>query len=228
MNAANSGDHAKTEFLISAGADVNQKTKSGYTALIAASFKLCTSEKLVEIAECLINHGAELDCQSEYGESAINAASHFGRFDVVELLLKFGARADRLVWTKLHRAAAIGSNEELDEVLKSKPLLDEVDYWERTPFLLSVIRGDLEKAQRLLHAGSGIENRQRGGMNALMLSCMLGSESIVEWLIQNGASVDVGDDCANTPLMYACQNGHRNCVDLLLKAEQIQAQKCLR
>eukprot|EP00184_Porphyridium_aerugineum_P007380 CAMPEP_0184707080 /NCGR_PEP_ID=MMETSP0313-20130426/37089_1 /TAXON_ID=2792 /ORGANISM="Porphyridium aerugineum, Strain SAG 1380-2" /LENGTH=1577 /DNA_ID=CAMNT_0027168653 /DNA_START=155 /DNA_END=4888 /DNA_ORIENTATION=- len=68
--------------------DVNQQGDFlGYTALHMATH----NDKLVQ---ALIDHGIDLDAQSEFGETALIKAVHEGQEKVVELLLNSGARID--------------------------------------------------------------------------------------------------------------------------------------
>jgi ankyrin repeat protein len=50
--------------------------------------------------------------------------------------------------------------------------------------------GDLQTLRRLRQAGSDLEQLDRYGQTALMLSAVQGHTSVVAWLIEQGAELD--------------------------------------
>lgn len=73
--AACAGNLESTRLLLDARASVNAATASGYTALISSVYRLNDSESLVPMIELLVDHGANVDCETDYGERAITVAS---------------------------------------------------------------------------------------------------------------------------------------------------------
>jgi hypothetical protein len=83
---------AVAAFLVDKGADVNAKNNSGQTAL---HFAIETSQK--DVAEVLIAKGADINAISR-GENALSMAQKRGDKEIVDLLLKHGAKEPPANW----------------------------------------------------------------------------------------------------------------------------------
>ncbi len=87
--AIKSGDAAKVEAMLVAGADPNTRIQAGITALIAAAFA-----GNAEIAKLLLDKGADINVKSDNGITALMMAATKGHKEVVQLLLDKGADAN--------------------------------------------------------------------------------------------------------------------------------------
>ena len=130
--AACSGTVEKIQVLLDAGADIKFESPKGYTVLINIMYALHNDERLVPMAEFLIQHGAETDCETDYSESPLSVASLMGRFDAVKVLLAAGADPSPLCWTELMKAVAIGSSSDVQRLLRNAGTVTSV-------YLLGVI-----------------------------------------------------------------------------------------
>lgn len=159
--AVQNGTLSEIELLLEAGADATYQREYGYDVLIDAMHSRTMQEKqeLWPVIELLLAHGAPLNGESDWGESALSVASQRARFDVVGLLLQAGADAEILEWTPLMRAIALGSVEDMAQSSRAGADLQARDNWERTPLLLSLATGETEKAALLLEAGSDLNER---------------------------------------------------------------------
>ncbi|MCB9924928.1 MAG: ankyrin repeat domain-containing protein [Planctomycetaceae bacterium] len=216
--AAGSGSVEKTQTLLDAGADIKFKSPKGYTVLINIMYALHNDERLVPLAEFLIQHGAETDCETDYSESPLSVASLMGRFDAVKVLLDAGADPSPLCWTELMKAVALGGSSDVQRLLEGGGNLDDRDRWERTPWLLSAFVEDVTKAQLLLAAGAAIEDQDRMGDTVLMHCSTRGKIERLACLIESGAKIDAINGFGKTALMCAAEAGKAECVRLLLKA----------
>jgi len=79
------GDVEKWQRLITHGADVNFKDDDGWTALMYAVFGR------TEVAELLIQVGADVNAKYRYCKTDIERASYWGYKEVVQLFLDAGA-----------------------------------------------------------------------------------------------------------------------------------------
>jgi len=79
-------DFDEVKWLIEAGADINALNKSGYTALMLASYLGRT-----EVAKLLVNAGADVRITNNDGYTALMLADQYGHKEVAELLREAGA-----------------------------------------------------------------------------------------------------------------------------------------
>lgn len=104
-----SGDRARVEALLAAGAPVDAVDRSGNTALIFAA-----RDGRLDIAVLLIGHGAQIDRQDDEKVTALIIAAFRGHDSIVDLLLDQGAAVDiRDRWrrTALDYALRRGDND---------------------------------------------------------------------------------------------------------------------
>lgn len=225
--AAKTASLEKIKFLISAGADVNYVDANGYSILLTSlygSFAHPASERL-ERLRCLVDAGAPLNVASKYGESVLRNSSIAGEFELVKFFLDRGADPTPLGWSPLCFAVALGSLEEVAELLDQGADLNQIDAWERTPFLLSVHAGRLEIARLLLARGSNRQTTGRCGTTALMLAISRNDALALKWLISEGWSVEEPNEFGNSPLLDAAQNDAVSCVKVLLQAGALASRK---
>jgi ankyrin repeat protein len=217
--AACTGNLELTRLLLDAGASVNAATASGYTALVNCIYRLYDSDRLIPIIELLVEHGANVDCETDYRERPISVASRLGRFDAVSALIDAGADTSALEWSAVATAAAIGSDDELSRALSSNGLDNEPDRFGRTPGMLAAIVGSVTKGELL--ASYGWDVNEQGGRNqetALICSAAAKRPEMSAWLIAQGAELDAVDNSKCSALHHAAQAGCAECVHLLLEA----------
>src|SRR5438876_10271552 len=84
--AAFKGREAVVKFLIANGADINAKSKEGYTPLYMTAF-----EGQAGTAEILIAAGADVRARSHDGSTLLQVATQNGHKEFVAVLRKMGA-----------------------------------------------------------------------------------------------------------------------------------------
>ncbi|BAY09917.1 ankyrin repeat domain-containing protein [Calothrix sp. NIES-2098] len=218
--AVQSGNLDKIQLILDAGADINYQTSKGYDVLIDAMHgrDILQDENLISTLNLLISKGASINGKSSYGETAIKAAAHVGRFDAVKLLLNAGANPEQLGWTELMHAIVFGSVEQVKLLLEQSAQQDVRDSWQRTPWLLSLQVGELAKAKLLLATGANLNDTGICGKTPLMYAIESDRPDILQWLIAEGCDIEATDDFGNTALMLAAERGATDCVRILLAA----------
>jgi ankyrin repeat protein len=211
---------AKVEVLLKAGADINYWREGNYDALLDAmhSRSMVEGLSLLPLVELLLKYEAPVLGQSDHGESALSVASHAGRMDVVKTVLDAGGDATQLGWGELHFAVALDEADAVREQLAKSPDLEARDRWNRTPWLLAVQMGEMDKIELLHEAGGSVEEQGHGGATPLMVAAENGDAQVLSWLIEHGAQVDARSEYGETALMTAAQSGATECVRLLLAA----------
>ena len=217
------------------------QTMSGGTALMFASF--CGYSEIVQL---LLNANSKPDLQNENGETALHLAIVRGYPDIVQLLLEYGADANinnRHGFTAIH--AAVSGLCTITAIARGYITSMEV-VKTVTPFISGKYEHYM-KIMKLLIAQPNIKINETNltGGTILMHASISGSAQIVELLLQAGADPNmsiktpidksmlitisethfsneshfVGNEAIGcTALMLACEGGHLEVVQLLLKA----------
>jgi Ankyrin repeats (3 copies) len=122
------------------------------------------------------------------------------------------------VETALMRSIAMGTAAAVRQELSAQPNLSARDRDERTPWLLSIYTGDIEKAEMLWTAAIDPTDRGHRGKTALMLAIESGNLDMLQWLLQKGFDVAEVDDSGETALRFAIQRDAVELVAMLLQA----------
>ena len=225
----------KTLFLIN-----DFQTMSGGTALMIAS-----TNGHSEIVQLLLNAKAKPDLQTENGETALCLAAFRGYPDIVQLLLEYGADpniSNRHGVTAIH-AAATGL---CTVTAIARGNITSMEVVNTITTLISGKYERYVKTMKLLIAQPNIKINETNltGVTILMQASIVGSAQIVELLLQAGADPNmsmktpidksistiseilfgkeihfvVNEAIGCTALILACEYGHLEVVQLLLKA----------
>jgi ankyrin repeat protein len=219
-----SGNLEKVQLLLNLGAEIGYVDANGYDVLIDAMFSEAQGAEKIALVKFLIAKGAGLQGRSSYGESALSVASRCGWFEMVQVLLEAGCDRALLGWTDLMHTVAFGTVSEIEAQLQQGADLTTVDDWERTPWLLSLQAGDLEKAQYLLNAGSNPRATGRCGKLPMMYALESGNLPMLSWLIELGLDVNAADQFGETALMLAAELDQVEAASILLNAGAIASQ----
>jgi ankyrin repeat protein len=213
--ALRDGDPLRVRALIETGANIHYRRKCGYDALLDAVHGR-DDTRLLEILGLLAAHGVDLSGISDYAESGLRVLSRVGRFDAVRLLLDAGADRRHLEWARLHEAVALGSVADVRAAVDDGEPLEARDWWSRTPWLIALLIGDLDKVRLLRERGANFDARGRCGQPPL--SYAIRHPDVVRWLLNEGADVGQTDEFGSNLLVGAAANGDLEIVELFLAA----------
>jgi ankyrin repeat protein len=246
MAAVKSGDLDQFKTLIAADRSLatSRSTRSHPTLLQCVALDGKDKRNNVEMAEVLINAGAELNeplvaaasinnravaellldrgaaIDGTGGWSPLEEAQYWNKQDVTALLLERGAKIQNL-----RTAAALGRTELIENLFTAtgdlKPEAGKINW----PF------GDLETITHANRPASITQSltdcinswsQDRKGIidNAFVYACMHGQIDAAKLLLDKGAEINAipgGFDYAGTGLHYAALNGHRAMVEFLLQ-----------
>lgn len=141
----------------------------------------------LDACKLFISRGVPVDATSGLGCTALMLAVGAGNYALVEALIDRGADQER--------KTEFGS-----------PALHWVPYW--TPKSMDIVK-------LLIKKGADVNASDVSGGTALCQSIMYGSIEMVQFLVDNGARLDVGGEAE--ALYYAVQNGRCENVKFLLQ-----------
>jgi uncharacterized protein len=127
---------------------------------------------------------------SSDGWTALALAGHFGRLEILQILLGYGA----------------------DPNAVSHNLLGN------TPLHAAIAGNQREAVALLIRNGANVNATDNGGWTPLHLAAHSGTESIVADLLQAGADPSIPNAQGDSPLTTARQQGHGKVAALLTKA----------
>lgn len=171
---------------------------------------------LLQQVRVFIESGVNLSKTTSYGESPLRVSSNNGRFDVVKALLDSGADSSQLGWTESFYEVAFGTVDSLKNSISKNNDLEERDFWERTPWLLSLLVGDIEKSSLLLELGGNRNAVGKCGKTPFAYAIQHNNVDVLKWLVEEGVDIESTDKFLNTPLIEASELGMTQCVEYLI------------
>ncbi|XP_032234858.2 ankyrin repeat and KH domain-containing protein 1 isoform X2 [Nematostella vectensis] len=206
------------ELLLARSANIEHRTKEGFTPLMFAALGGHT-----DVAAKLLEQGAKVNIPSgSNNDIPLTSACWKGHHDVVKLLLKYTSNIEHRTkdgCTPLMLAAREGHYSVAKLILDSKAEVNKPSGSENNiPLTLACWKGHTKVVELLLEHKSNIEHRNKAGCTPLMLAAREGHVETTELLLNKGAEINKpsgsNDD---TPLTLACWKGHVGVVELLLK-----------
>jgi ankyrin repeat protein len=217
-SAAKRGDVEAINFFIAQGADVNGKSSDGWTPLheAANSGQVEAIRELVrlggginsrsgdgslplvlsvgenaklEVVECLLELGADINKTEKGGGTALSQASLSGDEKIVRYLLSHGA----------------------------SPNSSSGVCWVNNPLVAAANSKNIKVVELLLQAGAKVNAEPRHD-SALATAALWGQIEIMRLLLANGANPNHRDDSNQTALMSAVMSKNAEAVRLLLEA----------
>lgn len=142
-----------------------------------------------QVVGCLLEQGAPVNQQNDFGYTALYWACREGHLRVVNLLL--GKGASLLITTKSGQTS---------------------------PLIESSSSGRVEVVRSLLRhpqAALTLNQCDAFGKTALWWACYKGHDEVVMLLLEAGADPGLTDKYGVTPMAIATKHGHEDCIDLL-------------
>ena len=220
IRALNDGDPVVVRTLLEAGGRLEHGRVDGYDSLIDAVHgrDVLRDPRLLDLLALLVANKVPLNGISSYGESGLRVLSRLGRFDAVKFLLDAGADPAHLRWTPLMHAVATGTAADVDQLLRDGAALEEIDWWERTAWLIALQSGDLAKCKLLRDHGANIQACGRCRKPPLHYPIDSHHPHVLRWLIELGLDIEHADEFGTTPLIEAAEYDDLDCVEILLAA----------
>ena len=217
--------------LLNHGVKVNAKNHWGETVLHVVSRGRHDSKDGIRVAQLLLERGVDVNTPRQDHCTPLHVASHFGKLEIVRLLLDHGAEvnAENSIGMKLLHQVSCGQYESLEDGVRVARLLLElgVDVNTRskdhqTPLHWASYYGKFEIVRMLLDHGAEAYVEADNGDNPLhYVSCGKYESQddgvrVAQLLLKRGAAVNPRRNDGWTPLHLASYYGKLEIVRLLL------------
>ena len=209
------GDLEKVEVFLEQGADVNRQTSDFH----ATPLDRAVSAGFRDIAELLIENGADCGKADKNGFTPLHTSAKQGYIDIAKLLIENGAdceRMDKNGFTPLHRSAKQGHIDIVKLLIENGADCEKADKTDFTPLATSAEQGYIDIVKLLIENDADCQMVDEDGITPLHASAEQGHIDIVTLLIDKGASVNARDKWLWTPLHYACWKDHKDTTEFLI------------
>lgn len=177
----------------------------------------------------LLAQGPDIEAQDQDGDTALVYAIRSRRQDIVELLLRYGAKTSITAWISsfsihvplLHFACKSGCLETVQTLLKCGDTVGlnhhEIER-KYTPLHLAVYNSDEKILQTLLEEGADPKAHDHISATPLHFAAgKKGKATLASLLLRYNADIDAENIHGRTPLIYAVSAANEDVMDLLLE-----------
>lgn len=195
IQVAKHGHIPIAQLLIDNGAEVNAKGH-GYTAV-----HMAVQNNHPEMLDFLLGQGAQVDGENKITVTPLTQAAGKGHVGMVTSLLLHGASVQpRRSNGPLSEAARTGNTEIIRILLERDAMIDgDISMGGGRPLERAAGAGHLEAVKQLLAAGAKINLQNYLQETALHSAAEHGHESVVRYLLEQGANIE-GEDPEAAPL----------------------------
>lgn len=231
----NAGDRAGALQAINSGADVNQASMDGTTALHWAVYR-----EDLELVRLLLARSADPDRRNDYGATPMTVASEHGSFPVLQALVEAGGDIESPNaegQTLLMAVARTGNVNSAGLLLERGARVDTRETWggqtalmwaaaQRQPAMVRLLlehgadanaRGKDHDWPRWVTSEPRVKPLDPGGYTPLLYAAREGCVDCVAALLDGGADIDLPDLWGQTPLLMATLNLHYDSAALLIE-----------
>jgi ankyrin repeat protein len=178
-----------------------------------------TSLKRLDAVKALLDGGESPNDTDIFRVTPLMVAAARGLPEMVDLLLKNGAKVDATSryggYSAEHFAARFGRLGTLDRLITGGADVNQAADWGKTPLFLAAEAGHIELVKLLLDHGAKVDAPLVTGETPLLAASNNGDAALVKLLLEHKADAN-GVGAGGTCLTYACYSASPACVKLLL------------
>jgi len=231
----NEGQRDAALDLITGGADVNELSVDGTTALHWAVYR-----KDLELVQMLLAEGADPDLRNDYGATPMTVAAEHGAYPVMKALVDAGGNIESPNGegqTLLMAVARTGNTDTAALLLDKGANVNARENWGgQTALMWASSQQQPAMVELLIKQGAEVNARGKdhdwprwvtseprnkplddGGYTPLLYAAREGCEACVAALLDGGADIDLPDLWGQTPLLMATLNLHYDTAALLIE-----------
>jgi len=218
FDAVASGNLEEVKNLLKNGSDINMRLRavSGQTPLLTALF-----ENQIEIAEFLIDSGADISITRADGQSALMTVAYLSMVSMVEKLISAGANVNAVKdggFTPLLIAAEGGSAEVGRLLLEAGADVNATTESNLSALMQPAYQGNIEFVKLLIEYSIDVNIQENSeGLTGLIMAVITNKINIVKLLIDSGSELNA-EGKFGTALDTAKDNGYSELVDILTQA----------
>lgn len=213
--------------LIEAGADITLRTKNtGITPLHCAAIK-----GHCEVAKLLLANGSDPSWTDNDGRTASHRAARHNQCDMLQALAAAGdglGAVDRNGSSLLHAAALGGAREAFEMLVHTRA---DTLRWKNdigwTPVHVAIVDSSVEMVKVILDVAAGHKFQDTSfnidgarfddGVTPLIQAAGIGSQEVVELLLDYGANIHTTDHLERSALHSSVSSGHTEVVRALIR-----------
>ena len=217
MNAAMIGDYEMVKFLLENGANINTKDNDGNTVLYYnIYYDHYGKEEMIENAKkifnLLIKYGADVNTKDNDGASLLDISYR---------------PSTALVQNREMFKVLVENGFDLESRIKAgEHYPEDYDY---TPLMIAALRNDYDMVKFLVEKGADVNAKTHSEYSSVVTPLLLSldyehiefrydeNSFVAEYLINNGADINVKNNHGETPLMYASKLHNIKVVELLIQ-----------
>ncbi|XP_059176241.1 putative ankyrin repeat protein RF_0381 [Physella acuta] len=206
------------EILLQAGADPNVFNKHGETLLLHA----VTSDQGFPLISLLVQSNSNVNIQNKRGQTPLMLAVEQGNIEIINILLKHGAKAiykTNLGLAALQHAISKRSVKSLESLILAGADINVRNTKGETFLIHAVKLARPEIVDLLIQSGVDVNVQDKEGNSALMLNAATHSPScsrIEELLLKAGANVNVQNNHGETHLLQMVKLSQPDIINLLI------------
>jgi quinoprotein dehydrogenase-associated probable ABC transporter substrate-binding protein len=169
------------KFLIAHGADVNERDRDGWTAIMTAAY--CDDDEDVKV---LAAHGADPNAISTQKLTALGVAAQYGKDKAAVALIQVGADPSRPVgdagYTPLMLASANNAQGLAQTLISKGADVNAHNAGGVTALMMAAANGRAEMVQLLVRAGANVKAQTERGETALSIARAKGDAKVIKLL----------------------------------------------